>query len=303
MAADPIVRAAGVVALRTMGGVVETLIVHRPHRKDWSLPKGKLEPGEPAAVAAVRECDEETGYQVRLGAPLGRLSYIALGQPKRVDYWVAEVLGDEGFIPSDEIDEIRWIPAADAAAHLTYPHDAELVLRAAGLPASIPLVILRHTAAVKRGDYKGKDDADRPLSGRGRSQAKALGPMLEAFGITEIHASNATRCMQTVKRFAKARDTGVQAESALSEDGFREHPERAAKRMRQLTHEPAPIVICSHRPVIPTLIETAAAVLDVEPMGDAWDAKLPPGGFIVLHRSFDSEPRLVAVERHIVRED
>ena len=64
------VLAAGVVVLR-QGRV---LLVHRPAYDDWSFPKGKLDRGEHAAVAAVREVGEETGVRVRLGVPLARQS-------------------------------------------------------------------------------------------------------------------------------------------------------------------------------------------------------------------------------------
>ena len=295
-------RAAGVVLLREVDGVLETLVVHRPHRSDWSLPKGKLEPGEHPALAAVRECDEETGYQVSLGAPLGHLEYIALGLPKRVDYWAAHIRDDEGFIPGDEIDEIRWLPVAQARSVLSYEHDADLVDRAAAIPRTSPLIILRHTQAVKRSDYKGKVDAERPLSGRGRSQAKLLTELLEAFGIVDVHSSDSTRCMQTVKRFAKARGTGIQTEIALSEEAFREDRDRAHKRMSRLACDRAPLVVCSHRPVLPTLMEAAAGALGAD--ASAWDPKLPPGGFLVLHRAFTAEgdARLIAVERHQVSE-
>src|SRR5512133_25266 len=65
------VRAAGAVVLRK-GRV---LLVHRPAYDDWSFPKGKLDRGESAPAAAVREVCEETGLRVRLGLPLSRQSY------------------------------------------------------------------------------------------------------------------------------------------------------------------------------------------------------------------------------------
>ena len=46
---------------------VKVLIVHRPRYDDWSLPKGKLEPGESARSAAVREVEEETGLRCEVG--------------------------------------------------------------------------------------------------------------------------------------------------------------------------------------------------------------------------------------------
>ena len=44
--------------------------MHRPKYDDWSFPKGKLEPGEHALLAAVREVAEETALQVTLGRRL-----------------------------------------------------------------------------------------------------------------------------------------------------------------------------------------------------------------------------------------
>ncbi|MFA7323416.1 MAG: NUDIX hydrolase, partial [Candidatus Nanopelagicales bacterium] len=203
------VRAAGVVLLRGHQGRYETLIVHRPHRSDWSLPKGKIEPGEHEIAAAVRECDEETGVEAVLGARLPTQSYVALGLPKTVEYWVAREHGEEEFLPSDEIDETRWVPVGQARSLLTYEHDADLVEQASTLPLTFPLIVLRHTQAVKRSDFKGKSDLDRPVTGKGRSQAKALVPLLDAFGITAVHSSDAQRCVQSVKKFGKAAQVPV----------------------------------------------------------------------------------------------
>ena len=44
----------------------EVLLVHRPRYDDWSFPKGKLDPGESAQAAAVREVEEETGLLVEV---------------------------------------------------------------------------------------------------------------------------------------------------------------------------------------------------------------------------------------------
>lgn len=74
-------------------------------------------------VAAVRECDEETGYTAVLGAPLPSQSYSVMSRPKVVNYWCATVGAEVGFAPDDEVDEVRWIPVGDAARHLTYGND------------------------------------------------------------------------------------------------------------------------------------------------------------------------------------
>ncbi len=298
------VRAAGVVVIRDGSAGPEVLVIHRNLRADWSLPKGKVEPGEHTLVAAVRECDEETGIVPVLGVPLERQEYIALGEPKVVDYWVACVGSEEGFAPDEEVDEVAWTPPEEAAALMTYPRDGDLIRQSMAAPSTTPLILLRHTQAMKRSDFKGKVDAQRPLSGKGRSQAKVLLPLLAAYGIDEVYSSDAMRCRETVKRYAKSIDRPVNAEPAISEEGHNEHPKRAARRMRELLRLPTPLVICSHRPVLPTLTEAIAEL----PGADGWDLdpKLPPGGFLVIHRHFApgaDEPSVVAVERHTVARD
>ena len=232
-----LVRASGVVVVRDTGHGPEVVVIHRDLRADWSLPKGKLEPGEHPLTAAVRECDEETGIVPILGPPLPRQEYVALGSPKIVDYWSARVGGDEGFAPDEEVAEILWLPAEEAAARLTYPRDADLIREAAAMPSSSPFILLRHTQSTKRADYGGKVDAERPLSGKGRSQAKALVPLLSAYGITSVHSSDSARCRETVRRYAKSIDARVELEPSLSEEAHDDRPKRAARRMRQLTSE------------------------------------------------------------------
>ncbi len=296
---DNTVRAAGVVVLRDADPLREVLIVHRPHRSDWSLPKGKVDPGEHLLETAVRECAEETGLNVALRAPLARQSYMALGRPKTVDYWIGVIRDDEGFAPDEEIDEIRWVPVDRTAGILTYAHDRDLVTEALALPETSPLVILRHAKAMKRSDFDGKPDALRPLSGKGRTQAKALVPLLDAYGITAVHTSDSTRCTETVKRFVKTLDSKVELESSLSEEAHHESPKRAAKTIRRIIESDEPAVICSHRPVMPTIMATLADCLGLDVDDPRLDPKMSPGAFIVVHRSFvDGEIRAVAIERH-----
>lgn len=303
-APDGLVRAAGVVVVRPGPSGPEIAVIRRGLRADWSLPKGKVEPGEHPVVAAVRECDEESGIVPVLGPPLTQQEYVALGSPKVVDYWAARVGSDEGFAPDDEVEAIEWLPADVAATRLTYPRDADLVREATALPSSSPLILLRHTQALKRADFKGKVDAERPLSGKGRSQAKALVPLLGAYGIEQVHSSDAARCRETVKRYAKSIDAEIHLEPALSEEAYDERPKRTARRMSELLLDPAPLVVCSHRPVMPALVEMIASLRIVGPFD--LDPKLPPGGFLVVHRHFPDdaeEPVILAVERHSVTPD
>lgn len=305
MGNDDLIRAAGVVLLRGEPDNREVLVVHRPHRSDWSLPKGKVDPGEHVLAAAVRECTEETNYVPLLSAPLPTLTYTAFGRAKQVQYWAATVRTHEDFSPGDEVDEIKWLPVQEARQTLTYEHDANTVDAAVALPITVPLVVLRHAQAMKRSDYRGAHDGGRPLTSKGEAQAKTLIPLFDSFGITEVHSSDAVRCLETVKGLAKFLDVEVQHEPELSEGGFAKDPKQARKRMKQLSWLRGHVVVCSHRPVLPALMKAVTATLDVDVDPEVWDTKLSPGSFIVVHRVFHEEtrPRVIAVERHDVAED
>lgn len=301
------IRAAGVVVFDPASSPGDAdrrfLAVHRPHRADWSLPKGKVDPGEITPCTAVRECDEETGYRVLLAARLPTVGYHAEGAPKEVDYWIGAVRGDEGFAPDDEVDEIRWVPVHEAAEFLTYSDDAELVRLASGAPVTTPLMILRHGKAMRRADFDGDDDADRPLSGRGRSEAKQLIDVLDAYGIANVHSSPFRRCLTTVSKYAKSVGTEVVSESCTSEAGHADDPEATMQRAIELLESPEPTVLCTHRPVLPTVLAAITTRLGLPPTAvqedPNWDSRLPPGGMIVIHREWTATgPRAFAVEQH-----
>ena len=117
--------------MEAAGGVVvvdgRVLLVHRPRYDDWTLPKGKLDPGESFEEAALREVEEETGLVCRLGRELPSTEYHDnKGRPKVVRYWLMEVERGE-FEPNDEVDEVRWAELGEAPALLTYDRDRELV--------------------------------------------------------------------------------------------------------------------------------------------------------------------------------
>jgi 8-oxo-dGTP diphosphatase len=126
----PVQAAGGVVLRRPDGGPVEVALIHRPAYDDWTLPKGKLNPGETHEEAALREVKEETGLVCRLGDPAGQVDYRdRKGRPKVVRYWTMHPVGptDAGFVPNDEVDQLRWIPLSEAGPALTYAHDRQIL--------------------------------------------------------------------------------------------------------------------------------------------------------------------------------
>ena len=128
-----LVRAAGGVVLRRgPAGELETLLVHRPRYDDWTLPKGKLLPGETEDDTALREVEEETGLACEIEGELTSVEYTdSRGRPKRVRYYVMRPCSGS-FHPHAEVDEVRWLPLPDAAQLLSYDRDRDVL---AALPA------------------------------------------------------------------------------------------------------------------------------------------------------------------------
>ena len=108
-------------------GGIEVLVIHRPSRCDWSLPKGKLLPRESHLEAALREVEEETGLTCEAGRELREAHYRdRKRRAKRVRYWAMTVLGGN-FVVNREVDEVRWVALDRIGSVLTYDHDVRVV--------------------------------------------------------------------------------------------------------------------------------------------------------------------------------
>jgi 8-oxo-dGTP diphosphatase len=123
--ADREVLAAGGLVVREDGRVV---VIHRPRYDDWSLPKGKLDPGESFEDGALREVEEETGIRGRIVGELQPVSYLdRKGRDKLVRWYRMEIDDAGEFAPSDEVDEVRWLTPDAALALVSYDHDRKLL--------------------------------------------------------------------------------------------------------------------------------------------------------------------------------
>jgi phosphohistidine phosphatase SixA/ADP-ribose pyrophosphatase YjhB (NUDIX family) len=250
-------------------------MVHRPRYGDWAWAKGKLDPGEEWPVAAVREVFEETGFHVRLGRPLPGSEYTIQEQTaepatKQCRYWAAEVVGGDGILVN-EIDDVAWLDVPAAADRLSYDRDHDQ-LRAldladrTGTLTTWPLVIVRHAKSRSRSSWTDADPL-RPLNARGRERAEALIPILAAYRVTWVVTSPSVRCLDTVLPYAAAAGERARLKRGLSEEGFAEQPERAPQHLDRLLERGAAAVVCSHGPVLPSLLERLAAIADSDGSG------------------------------------
>ena len=283
-----IVYAAGAVLWRPTDSAnpgLEIAMIHRPRYDDWSLPKGKVDPGETAPIAAVREILEETGHGAILGRRLDMVSYPVDQGVKKVYYWAARSTGGE-FIAGSEVDELVWLPVADALEKLSYAHDRKMLRHFTKNPADTHTVlVVRHGTAGRKSRFSG-DDAKRPLDKRGRAQAEALVPQLLAFGPREVYAADRVRCHQTVEPLAEELGVTVHNEPTLTEEAYAKNPKRGRHRMLSIAEQGDTPVICTQGKVIPDLIAWWCERDGVRPdksrnlKGSAWVLSLSGGRLV-----------------------
>lgn len=271
------IRAAGAVVLRPGSDEPEVLVVHRPRYDDWSLPKGKLDDGESAPAAAVREVAEETGVRIRLSTPLDTTRYRTDQGRKEVHWWIGVPLTqtEAAAVDVDEVDEVAWWPASRAMMKLTQVAEQELVARGVETPPTTPFVMLRHGKARDRKSWDAPD-GERPLAPRGVEQAEELVVLLGAYGIECVATSPWKRCLNTVQPYAEATGHKIDRVPAITERAMKERPEKVGPSVRKLAKKAiggVPTVVCGHRPVFPSMFEAIKV----------GKRSLNPGGAVVVH--------------------
>lgn len=268
-----IVVAAGALLWRRENGVLKVLLIHRDRYDDWSWPKGKLDKGEAISEAAVREIREETGLAVSLGVKLYELEYkLDNGNRKVVHYWAAHVtdkaLAQQNFVPDEEVAELDWLTVPEAKKRLTYKHDIDPLKLLQSLDESNhldtkALIVLRHAKATPRSDWT-KGEATRPLLPIGRVQAAALTNILAAYGPNTVLTSRWERCLDTVTPFISHYKVRLVKRSLLSERGAKLSPIRTRKLVKKFAKRNGGLVICSHRPALPTILNAISIFGDDE---------------------------------------
>ena len=198
------IEAAGVVPWRRGPDGPEVLLVHRPRRDDWSLAKGKREPGEELPQTAIREVAEETGLRLLAGAPEDRSlpgrrppqagGVLGRGEPVRP--------GPGRVRPQRRGRRGALVPAAAGLGTAVLRYRCR---RAQGLRALAAPDRPARGAAARLGraqkDWTG-DDLLRPLDFKGQSQARTLVSLLGCFGPVRVVSSPAVRCLATIEPYA-----------------------------------------------------------------------------------------------------
>ena len=276
------IRAAGALLWREVDSRnLEIALIHRPRYDDWSLPKGKIEGGETALQCAYREVFEETGIKASLTRQLGTVEYEESGELKRVIFWSAHCSLDTGtFVVNEEVDELVWFTPEDALVKATHDSDRQIIDNfQAQEPRTDTLIILRHTKALERGDWD-EADSERTLDEVGFDQAQLLIKHLEPFAIDEVYTSNFTRCVQTVTPLSHSRGLNITQVPSLNEETFETDPQRAVAFANALKQDEKNILICSHNPVIPTMLR---GILNTK-LKNKDLIKLEPGDAWIVHR-------------------
>ncbi|MFB3923086.1 MAG: NUDIX hydrolase [Terriglobia bacterium] len=110
----------------------ELVVIHRKRYGDWTLPKGKVQPGESWMQCAVREAREETGFDVEIESHAGWVCYEPEGYTKVVRFWNMKPLGESAIGDSEEVKSVHWLTPREAVQRLQYEGERLLVKQASG---------------------------------------------------------------------------------------------------------------------------------------------------------------------------
>jgi 8-oxo-(d)GTP phosphatase len=282
---------------------LEVLLIHRPRYDDWSWPKGKIDPGETIPECAARELEEEIGLRAPLGIPLPPIHYHVPAGLKVVHYWAVDVDGGALRPDGKEVDSVLWCSPEKAARLLSNPSDVGplehlVAAHQRGELDTLPLLVVRHAKAKPRSSWS-KAEGDRPLAATGMRQAQAVGRLLQVWKPSRVVSSPWLRCVATIAPYAKAADAKVKLHEALTEHRHARHPHKTAAVVESLFDKQRPVVLCTHRPALPTVFAQLAKHMNsrLRALLPSTDPYLAPGEVLVCHVAHGSKTKVVAVER------
>jgi len=124
----PTVAQAGAIAFKIVRGLPLILLVRaRQNPEHWIFPKGHIDDGETAEIAASRELEEEAAIKAELVASVGALEFQSGNERLHVEYFLFKYTDD---IERTEERETRWCAYEEALALLSHRDAADLLRRA-----------------------------------------------------------------------------------------------------------------------------------------------------------------------------
>ena len=129
-----IIAAAGGLIWRPTSDGRELIVIRRRRHQDWTLPKGKVKPGESWLQCAMREVREETGFDVEVESHAGWVCYETGDITKVVRFWNVKPVGQSHFESSEEVLSVHWLTPQDAVKRLDHEGERVLVAQASQKP-------------------------------------------------------------------------------------------------------------------------------------------------------------------------
>jgi 8-oxo-dGTP pyrophosphatase MutT (NUDIX family)/phosphohistidine phosphatase SixA len=240
-------------------GALEVLLIHRPAHDDWSIPKGKAEPGESARECAAREVLEETGFECRLGAELPSIRYEdSKNRIKTIRYWAA-AMESGSFTANDEVDAVRWLSLPAALRTITEPRDRPAIISLGAqlqmqlgvrpVPELEKMLLLVRGAQVTKRNGEGSSDDGRMLAENGEYAARTLAALGSMFKIERVLSAPSARCVETVAELARQESLEVERSDHLTGGSIAATLDLVAEARGTGT------VLCTHEGVMAGVVE------------------------------------------------
>ncbi|HEY0306033.1 MAG TPA: NUDIX domain-containing protein [Longimicrobiales bacterium] len=116
---------AGAIAVKRNGDVYQFLLVtSKQTPRHWIFPKGQIEAGETPAEGALRELQEESGYEASIGAYVGAVEYESRRGPAHVEYFLAFATERSG---EGDGRKHQWLPYEQARDVLSHDDSRRLL--------------------------------------------------------------------------------------------------------------------------------------------------------------------------------